>query len=177
MSTSTPVIRSITSVYQFPYYATQAAYTQATGKTCPPFDDKKPVKRWFDPNPPTSRYVTYPAAVCTGADGISLLRTTDTSGLSIPVIDQLIILSSDAGQVNIQPDISVYPAGSVIPIYQETQPPIDKTKFLPGDEIVFDMEGHLQVRNSPAAAASGDVSQTINQILTIVQSIAQKLGA
>ncbi|HLY16627.1 MAG TPA: hypothetical protein VKR61_05355 [Bryobacteraceae bacterium] len=75
----------ISALYQFPVYATRAAYQQATGQQAPPFDSTRPLKGWMDPAPSGQPYNVFDAtASATGYVAKLNLDPADAATLNLP---------------------------------------------------------------------------------------------
>jgi len=82
----------ISTLYQFPLYATRAAYQQATGQQAPPFDATQPVKGWADPAPTGQPYLVF-----------------DSTAAVTGYVSQMTLTAAQAAQINL-PGTYNYPA-------------------------------------------------------------------
>jgi|HigsolmetaAR201D_1030396.scaffolds.fasta_scaffold19733_3 hypothetical protein len=160
----------IQELYLFPYYRTREEYKRATGKEAPPYKPYKPRKHWFDPAAANSanRYITYPHAIVTKADGVTPAIGPDRK----PVIDQLILLKEDAAELNIPPTEPV--AADEIPvILPEIQVPLRPLD--PREELDFAFGGAVIVKNLDLyeEIAEGGFGSQDRKLL---KAIAEKLG-
>lgn len=158
----------ITNLYLYPVYQTREAYRQATGREAPPYDDRQPVKSWFDPkaleNP--RRKLVYDSVIAYADNGAPLVGPDGA-----PILEPLLIEREFAGTVNIPPK-----GLDVVGIeYNGLEIPVPLRKLEPNEELYFQFGGSVAVKNKDLFSKLEIVGFTIED-RALLRSIAQKLG-
>ena len=157
------------TVFLFPYYSTREEYEKATGRPCPPWDDTKPPKYWFDPkaNEAPRKLVVYDTVLAISENGTLLRDETNNH----PQLDMLVLTKEQAAVVNI-------PAKGVnaghVPNADKPEVPMPLRPLLDYEELFFRFGGTIVVRDKQYYEQT-QVGFTADDRV-MLRSIALKLG-
>lgn len=117
-------VRPLFEVYAFKEYQTREEYEAETHKPCPSFDNRLPVKKWFDP-----RGLSFTSYAMVARDGNGVALKNDEGK---PYIEAVSLPRFVSTTVNIPFGSTNAPTSSEV-IY----PPIDLTKMKEGESLIF----------------------------------------
>lgn len=170
----------IETLYLFPVYQTREAYKAATGGEAPAWNSAKPIKSWFDPNPPSpdeDGNVQY-LMIALGKD-----KRTPAVGLDgKPYLRLTRISAVEAATVNIppkdfSPDTRIVDPGALSPT-ASIELPVPCRPLNPDEEFAFGFGATVQVRKKESAPPpQGDTSSPVDlaPITRLLESIESKL--
>ncbi|MCS7025598.1 MAG: hypothetical protein NZV14_12430 [Bryobacteraceae bacterium] len=159
----------ISHLYLFPVYQTREAFRQATGLEPPPYDEKKPIKSWFDPraleNP--RRKIIYENVIGYASNGAPLVGPDGK-----PVLEPLVLDREFAATVNIPPKAPGVPD---LPHTGE-EIPVPLRPLEPNEELFFQFGGSVAVKNKDLFQKLAESAGFSEQDRLLLRKIAAKLG-
>lgn len=169
--------RPLSTNFMFPHYTSRQDYEAKTGKSCPPWDGTKPVKRWEDP-----------AAAAKGRTRASctylVLAVNEETGLPLqdqdgkPYLETIALPAVEAGAVNIPTDHTTNDYARE-PAWPDPLKPLGPNETLIFDHanmtrqtvLIRDLAQYAEIANQQAVAAG----KFMPEDRALLQAIAAKL--
>lgn len=169
-STQLPPTYGVSNLYLFPVFQTREAYRLAVGVEPPPYNERIPIKSWFDPDAHkiTRRKIIYENVIACNPDNGAPLA--DDAGK--PMLEPLVIDVAFAGAVNIPfkaPGVPDKPTTGF-------ETPVPLRPLTDNEELFFQFGGTVAVKNKAAFAQLEQLGKFTDQDRALLQAIAAKLG-
>lgn len=159
----------ISNLYLFPVFQTREAYRLAVGVEPPPYNERIPIKSWFDPDAAknTRRKIIYENVIAYAENGAPLV---DAAGK--PMLEPLVLDVAIAGAVNIPfkaPGVPDQPTTGL-------EIPVPMRPLTDNEELFLQFGGTVAVKNKAAFAQLEQLGKFTDQDRSLLQAIAAKLG-
>lgn len=148
------IFGGMAGIHLFPYYQTREEYEQKTGKPCPQYTDKLPLKAWEDPDADkdTSTTFIFYDVIALSASGSGQCKVNREGK---PYLEKFAIRRTEASRVNIPPkggDLDII--GSHNPVPGEVPMPCRQLKAT--ETLELTLFGGVKLVDHMSESAKGE---------------------